>query len=281
MVDSTHGYMMERVAIDTIGAAMSNDQITEFRIGSVLGRSLGVLGNNLVPFGVLSIMVLAPQFVLPFLLVSLFGETVAAAVSGTLSVLRAANLMYLWPVANLMYSLLVANLMFFLLSAVLMYGTIGELRGNRVSIGQSIRWVLGLWFPILGVSIVATLGVTAGMLLLVVPGFILLTIWWVAEAAAVVERAGVVESLRRSARLTSGHRWGVFGILIILEVAQPVLQYLANLLLGDMAILGSLISFAITVVMTAFYAVAVAVCYHDLRVLVDGVDIDEIARVFE
>ncbi len=265
MADSTHRYMMERVAIEPIGAAMSNGQITEFRIGSILRRSLGVLGNNLVPFGVLSIVFLAPPFVLPFLLVRLFGDpdAVAVVVAGTLSVL------------------LVWILMYFLLSAVLMYGTICELRGNRASIGQSIRWVLGLLFPIIGVTIVATLGVFAGTMLLLVPGFMLLTMWWVAVPAAVVERTGVVVSLRRSAGLTSGHRWRVFGILIIVAVGQSVLESLANLLLGDIEILGSLISFAISVAATAFYAVVAAVCYHDLRVLKDGVDVDEIARVFE
>ncbi len=35
MVDSTHRYMMERVAIDTIGAAMSNGAVTDFRVGRV------------------------------------------------------------------------------------------------------------------------------------------------------------------------------------------------------------------------------------------------------
>ncbi len=244
---------------------MGDGPITEFRIGSVLARSLGVLGNNLVPFGMVSIVFLAPQFVLPFVLVSLLGVTgsVAVVVAWYLSVA------------------LVWILTYFLLSAVLMYGTIGELRGNRASIGQSIRWVLGLLFPIIGVAIVATLGVFAGMLLFVVPGFILLAMWWVAVPAAVVERTGVVESLRRSARLTSGHRWRLFGIFILIGVAQSVLDILANLLFGDLEILGSVISSAIFVAVTAVYAVVGAVCYHDLRVLVDGVDADEIARVFE
>ncbi len=105
--------------------------------------------------------------------------------------------------------------------------------------------------------------------------------WWVAVPTAVVERTGVIESLRRSARLTSGHRWRVFGIFLIVFGIQSGLERVANLLLGDMEILDYLISFAISVAATAFYAVVCAVCYHDLRVLVDGVDIDEIARVFE
>ncbi len=208
MVDSTHRYMMERVAIDTIGAAMSYGQITEFRIDSVFRRSFVVLGNNLVPFGVLSIVVLAPQFVLQFFQVSLFGDTDSFEVL----------------IAGLLSVALLWMLTYFLLSAVLMYGTIGELRGNRASIGQSIRWVLGLWFPILGVSIVATLGVTAGMLLLVVPGFILLTMWWVAVPAAVVERTGVAESLRRSAALTSGYRWRIFGMIMVLALLNGVVD---------------------------------------------------------
>jgi hypothetical protein len=244
---------------------MSNGQITEFRIGSVLGRSLGVLGKNLVPFGAVSTLFLAPPFVLPLLMVPLIGDTD----SGSVVVVGVLSYFLIWI------------LTYFLLSAVLMHGTIGELRGSRSSIGRSIRWVLGMMVPILGITIVATLGVFAGTLLLVVPGLILLTRWWIAVPAAVVERTGVGASLRRSAELTSGYRWRVFGILIIVSVVQSALESLAELLLGGAEILGSLISYAITVAVTAFYAVVSAVCYHDLRVLKDGVDIDEIARVFD
>ena len=103
-----------------------------------------------------------------------------------------------------------------------------------------------------------------------------------------VERTGVVESLRRSAGLTSGHRWRIFGIMIIIIIvdvgvraALAYLEYFAILQFGDVANLGYLIWFAISIAATAFFAVVEAVCYHDLRVLVDGVDVDEIARVFE
>jgi hypothetical protein len=249
--------------MDSIGATMGNGQVTEFRVGAVLARSLGVLRNNIVPFGVLSVMFMAVPFVLTLMLVPLFAGLGAGAGVGILPVV------------------LIWILMYFMLSAVLMYGTISDLRGKRATIGESLRWVLGLVFPIVGITIVATLGIFAGVMLLVVPGLILLTMWWVAVPAAVVERTGVGASLRRSTELTSGYRWPVFGVFITVYVVQMLLEFVANRIFGGIEFLETLVSFVISLFVIAFYAVVSAVSYHDLRVLKDGVDVDDIARVFD
>ena len=240
---------------------MGNGRITEFRVGAVLARSLGVMRNNFGPFSVLSILFLAAPLVLTLMLVPLLagldeGATILPVV-------------LIWP------------LLYFMLSAVLMYGTISDLRGKRATVGESLRWVLGLVFPIIGISIVATLGIFAGLLLFVVPGLILLTMWWIAVPAAVAERTGVGASLRRSAELTSGYRWQVFGILISVYVVQMLLEFVADGVFGGVEILGTLFTLLISLFMLVLYAVVSAVIYHDLRILKDGVDVEDIARVFD
>ncbi len=240
---------------------MGNGRITEFRVGAVLARSLGVMRNNFGPFSVLSILFLAAPLVLALMLVPLLagldeGATILPVV-------------LIWP------------LLYFMLSAVLMYGTISDLRGKRATVGESLRWVLGLVFPIIGISIVATLGIFAGLLLFVVPGLILLTMWWIAVPAAVAERTGVGASLRRSAELTSGYRWQVFGILISVYVVQMLLEFVADGVFGGVEILGTLFTLLISLFMLVLYAVVSAVIYHDLRILKDGVDVEDIARVFD
>ena len=116
---------------------------------------------------------------------------------------------------------------------------------------------------------------------LVAPGLFLITVWWVAVPATVVERTGVVASLGRSFELTRGHRWQVFGIIMIIYVGQTVLEQLTAGLLASAPIFSATLSVVITVAFTAYFAVATAVCYHDLRVLKEGVGIDDIAKVFD
>jgi hypothetical protein len=83
--------------------------------------------------------------------------------------------------------------------------------------------VAGLWralSPILAklvwVSLIVAVGVGAGLLLLIVPGLILLTLWIVAPAVAVVEKPGIFASLDRSRELVRGNGLRVFLFLLLL-----------------------------------------------------------------
>jgi uncharacterized membrane protein len=142
--------------------------------------------------------------------------------------------------------------------------------------------------------------VTLGVLLLFIPLPIFYLMWLVATPACVVERLGPFRSLGRSRALTKGHRWKLLGLLlavlipalIVAGVTGAVMASLGigvNLLIGmffDLTRSQSTISAQIvrlvwTAVWTAFYAILVAVAYHDLRVAKEGVATDQIAAVFE
>ena len=53
-----------------------------------------------------------------------------------------------------------------------------------------------------------------------IPGLIIYTVLWLVVPVAVVERPGIVASLRRSSMLTKGYRWQIFGMVLILGVAD-------------------------------------------------------------
>ncbi len=111
-----------------------------------------------------------------------------------------------------------------------------------------------------------------------------MTMLWVVIPAAVIERPGVIDSLSRSAELTKGYRWQIFGIIVILTVVTLVAAFAIAfaIIVSDagptILVLGNLI---ITAFFTALGAVISAVGYHDLRVVKEGVGIEEIAAVFD
>jgi uncharacterized membrane protein len=121
-----------------------------------------------------------------------------------------------------------------------------------------------------------------GSILLVVPGMMVLAACYVALPACVMEGLGPFESLSRSTALTKGHRWKVFGIFVVIVVVSAVIGGLLGVV--SMAIGGPVAAMVVNFVWNAFYAaynsVAIAVMYHDLRVLKEGIDIDRIAAVF-
>ena len=177
-------------------------------------------------------------------------------------------------------------LLYFLLFATLTHGTICDLRGTPARIGNSLKWSLGRLLPVIGFTIVAIgMSMAPNFLIVFLPaivvGLILFTRWWIAVAIVVVERPGVFRSLRRSAELTSGYRWRVFGILIVILIAQNVLDRAAGVILSGAPSVLIVVSFVITTAATVYIAVVSAVCYHDLRIVKDGIDADDIARVFD
>ena len=89
--------------------------------------------------------------------------------------------------------------------------------------------------------------------------------------------------MKRSRQLTKGHRWKIFGLMLVLimvsAVAGPAITAAFTAMGGSMlALIGDLLWNG---VWTAFYAIAVVVAYHDLRVAKEGIDIEQIAAVFD
>src|SRR6201985_1245449 len=77
-------------------------------------------------------------------------------------------------------------------------------------------------------SILASIGITIGFVLIIVPGLILLTFWSLIVPEIVIGGAGALESFGRSWRTVRGYAWQVFGtfivVFLILIVAQIVLS---------------------------------------------------------
>ena len=242
---------------------MSNGSVTDFNIGGILQRGADVLGRNFATFGTLSALFM----LLPF--VSGLMMDFGLEVDGGVSVFAIGTLVMLWV------------MLYFLLFATLTHATICYLRGTPARISESLSWALGVLFPVIGITIIATIGTVLGTILLFIPGLMLMTMWWVAVPAAVVERTGIIESLRRSVELTRGYRWKVFGVIIFIYIGQFALDRLTNVVLSAAPIFNLVVNFLIMAAITAYFAVVTAVCYHDLRVLKDGIGTHDIAKVFD
>lgn len=95
-------------------------------------------------------------------------------------------------------------------------------RGGAPSIGLLFKSD-GL-LPAVGMFLVAIIPYYVGFLLLVVPG-ILLVLGWLFSLQFIVDRAaGPIEALKGSWRMTSGHRWPLFGLLLLMVLISMGLQ---------------------------------------------------------
>jgi hypothetical protein len=167
----------------------------------------------------------------------------------------------------------------------LIYGTVQSLRGNKVGIGDCLNQGIVRLPAALGVAILSGLGIVVGLILLVIPGFYLATQWAVAIPAAVVERTGVGAAFTRSATLTAGRRWRVFGALMVSWIVAIGISLVLGVAMGSRLdsdeTLVSLMVWIVGGITQAFMSTLSGVLYTFLRRDKEGADIESIASVFD
>lgn len=245
---------------------MSDQASLEFRTGSVLGQSFRVLGGNLPAFLTIALLLVAPVYL--FLAWGAWEESFFLSL----------------PDAVFQYGILIAEtLLGFVAHAAVVYGTFRQLQGRQVSFVDNIAGGFGKVLPVVFVVIASGLLVTLGFMLLIIPGLIVLTMYWVAVPAAVVEGTGVGVSLNRSAKLTDGCRWKVFGVIfVVIAIQTAANRVVENVLDFDSYYYLSLgVAWLISGATIALEAVLSTVTYRELRRIKEGTGIDEIAAVFD
>jgi uncharacterized membrane protein len=253
------------VALTTVKSAEH-----DFRIGRVISRMTTAFTRNFPFFFVLAALASLPTLFLT--------ETAATAA-------------LLWLFLVLVFH--------FVSHAMIAHTAFQDMRGRPVNLGESLGVGLQRFFPVIGLLLVIPVLIAVGVALLIAGisimspnlgytlGFILLVaslilapMWYVGLPVCVVEQLGPLASLDRSSQLTKGHRWKIFGLLLIiaLVIAVPVEYILGAVGIPLLATIGTLIWKGIS---SAFYATAVVATYHDLRLAKEGPEMGQLAAVFD
>lgn len=139
--------------------------------------------------------------------------------------------------------------------------------GRRdASVSQLLRAASPMLGPLLLVGILAGFGIVIGLVLFVIPGVILMTIWSVAAPAVVLERLSATRALGRSRELVRGNGWSVFGVIVVMVVLVGIVGggvELAAEAAGTAAGLGARV--IIGVLTAPLSSLAAAVLYFQLR----------------
>lgn len=266
--------MSEPAREPATGGGTTEEHPGEFRIGACLSKSFGIFFRNFVPF-----VILAFIFSLPAIYAERLFATATASDGG------------IFGAAGPWIVLILGVFLSMFVTATITFGTIRELRGTRASIGESLSRGLPLAVRVIGVSIVAGIGLMVGFMLLVIPGIYLTVVWAVIVPVAVVERAGIFDCLRRSSELTEGYRWQVVGTILLYWLVAWAFSFGVGFVVGfvghamnlfendiDMQTVISALTSPVT---SAWIAVVIAVMYHDLRIAKEGGDTEQIAAVFD
>jgi hypothetical protein len=228
----------------------------EFHVGGVLNRTWSVLSRNFLTFFLVSAIAN-----LPHLLLINPGQDRGLYIA----------------------AVLVNTVLGTVSQAMVVYGAFQQMRGQPASLVASLQAGWRRILPVIGLAITAAFLTAVGFGLLIVPGLVVITMLFVATPVCVVEQLDPFASIERSAQLTCGHRWKIFGLLLLVIPAAMV-GGAVDLALETadggafLVSVGQLIWDAIWGAAAAVLAIAT---YHDLRVAKEGVDTEQIAAVFE
>jgi hypothetical protein len=149
-----------------------------------------------------------------------------------------------------------------------------EIEGEPITGGAASRFALSRIVALVAALIVASVGVSLGLVLLVIPGIWLgISVTMVPHVAALEDR-GVIGSLSRSIKLVRGRWWPTTGYLLLVglmgSVAGWLLQFVAIPLVavGDVST-GLALVFVAGLIFQGLVVAAIAVMstmwYFDLR----------------
>jgi Membrane domain of glycerophosphoryl diester phosphodiesterase len=247
------------------------DRHSELRVGAVLKCAWTIFSSSFFQFFIVTLIGELPQV----LLSKSFGSSATAIALRTI------------------VDILVGTFLGTLVLAVIVCGALQTIRGRSFDLREALGRGIARFWPLLALGSLLALGLTLGLLFLIVPGFVLSVRWAVAAPVCVVEGYDATTSMRRSAELTYGFRWKIFGIALLVLISGLLVVgaisffngFLIGQLLGPKGLIGDIAvqvsSLVLITALVAFYNSVIVVIYHDLRVTKEGVDIDQIAAVFD
>lgn len=251
----------------------------QFDFGRVVGQTFSLIGRNFPLFMLLALIFVGiPQFGI------LFAQSWTVANQGMDAMFQVS-----------MIGVLITMLTAFILQGALTRAAVDDLSGSGVKFGAALGDGFRFFFPLILVAILVTLGVWIGLLLIFIPGIMLAVRWSITSPIVVIERDGPTKSMGRSAELTEGHRWAIFGLFFLYAVLVWASQLILATILGSLGIasgapllgLGAFglvsmgASATLQALITLISTVGSAVLYFELRRVKEGVGIEQLAAVFD
>lgn len=151
---------------------------------------------------------------------------------------------------------------------------------------QYIQNVLLYIFPIMGLAIIQAVVVTLGFMAMVIPGVYLALALGLAVETLIIERKGVIESMKRSFFLTRGKKLEIFFFTLVLTLVSFVVEKILDFIFS--AVGQSQMAVDIETIIILFTQALVAplgacvfiLIYFNYRIEKEGFDLEHMVEQF-
>lgn len=257
-------------------------QDRDMSIGRVFERAVSTVRHNLaVIIGLALLLAVLPRIILTYLASS-------AGLIGVFNPADPGSIAVVWT------TMLVTMMIGFVASAIVQGAltrvTVADSEGQVASFADALSTGISVMLPIIGVGIIYGLCMIIGFVLLIIPGFMVMTALSVATSVLVVERNGVFGAIARSRELTKGYRLKIFGLYLVIGVAYLLITWLFGLVglkeynpsqAGSTLTVGTILGTAILgAIIGGIAGVIQPALYIELRHAKDGGTVENLADVF-
>jgi hypothetical protein len=219
------------------------------QIGDVLSEAWGLYKRFFVQFFLTALVVFVVLDLLAAVVDSASGDNTGANVFWALLGALISVIGYFWVQAALIE-------------------TARDVRDGRAdrSIGETYVAVRPRLPSAIIAGILAAIGIGIGLILLIIPGLFLLTIWSMVIPVVVIESRSAGEAFTRSRDVVRGNGWSVLGLIIVVFLLVAITSIIVRLIFSPLpnfieAWLGSLLADSLTV---PFAAAALTTAYFKL-----------------
>lgn len=192
-----------------------------------------------------------------------------------------------WAIFGFAFSSLLNIVIYGLVTALLIQLAYDARLGRSNSLGTYFKGALPAIVPIAVLSIAIGILSALGALALIVGALWVYAVFYVTAPVAVIERGGF-GSMGRSAELTKEYRWPIVGLFLIVSILALVIQAVGGFVVTAaagpstaMVLVGGLLLSLSIAFGYAIGGIATALIYARLREIKEGIDVDQIASVFD
>lgn len=282
---------------------IANLGLPRFGIGAVLSASVFVFKRNLLQFLLLGAIFVLPTYALG--LATIFSFIKAGRNVNSIADIS-PGLMIIF-----LFLMFVTVAFYFLYSSATIYGALRCLHDQKARIGQCIgqafralsqvigaNFLLGLAFLlVIFVASIFTVGfallsqaitgkisevmLTLPSLIAIPVALFLVICCWILVPVIVMERPGILKSLRRSFILTVGQRWRILGILLIVGAAAVAVEFILFVFALFSPWLAGVLALAANTFLIIWIMILPAIGYGLLVNEKEGSAVKIVAKVFE
>jgi len=148
-----------------------------------------------------------------------------------------------------------------------------------IDVAGALQRTLARMLPLLISTLVAFTLIGIGFVFFLVPGFILIAVFFAVRQAVVLEDKGAFAALGRSSSLSRGNKLHILGTLVLIAILTTVVNVGALMLINlqHSRVITNVLATALTIVVYPIFGITETVLYFDTRIRNEGFDVEYLA----